>query len=308
MAISTITARVLFAPPSPEDGFLPEGPRLFSLAGRPTLGWVNIQHSSEATAGSIWLMDVENGTTRSITPPGRPGFFVPVPETDEAIVGLTKQIGTLNLLTGVWTAIAEIPDANPRTIINDAEPTPDGRFIVFGTKDTLFQNTIAHLYAYDVRRQTITILAEGQTCSNGKIIHADADGYVLDDIDTPTQEIRRFRLRVDPPRLEFVATVLDLKSAIGFPDGMVEAGKERALIAFYNPEPASVGLAMEYDLASGQAVREYHLPGSPRVTCPMLADWNGRRVAIFTTAIEGMPPEQRQLCPNAGSIFIADAG
>ena len=51
MAISSITARVLFSPPSPKDGFLPEGPRLFSLAGRPTLGWVNIQHSSEATAG-----------------------------------------------------------------------------------------------------------------------------------------------------------------------------------------------------------------------------------------------------------------
>ena len=46
--------------------------------------------------------------------------------------------------------------------------------------------------------------------------------------------------------------------------------------------------------------------GSPRVTCPLLVERDGGVKLILTTAVEGMPADQRRRCPNAGDLFIAD--
>ena len=86
---------------------------------------------------------------------------------------------------------------------------------------------------------------------------------------------------------------------------MVDYGDGRVLIAFYNPEPVQYGLAVVYDLQTGAALFEIRVPGSPRVTCPLYIQSNGRRAVIMTTATEGMPDEQMLLCPQAGALFIA---
>lgn len=306
MSIPTITASVYAPAKSAEDGFLPEGPRYFEWRGKHYVGWVNIQKSPNATTGSLWIKEWPVGELRQIDLPGRPGFFVPLNGSDDVILGLSKAICRLNLATGEIDRLAEIEDQNPRTIINDAEATPDGKYIVFGTKDTLFQNAIANLYLFDVSSQKITHLADRQTCSNGKILHADDSGYTLWDIDTPTQCVRRYHLCVKPVSLTLEKVELDLKSAIGFPDGMVDYGEGKVLIAFYNPDPAPVGLGVVYDLGTGDMVKKFELPGSPRVTCPLiLSDETGRKV-LFTTATEGMPKHLEAECPSAGALFMAD--
>ena len=79
-----------------------------------------------------------------------------------------------------------------------------------------------------------------------------------------------------------------------------------AIIAFYNPAPAEVGLAVRYDLKSGKALEEWATPGSPRVTCPCLVRRSDGVKLLLTTATEGMPAEMRARCPNAGALFLAD--
>ena len=68
----------------------------------------------------------------------------------------------------------------------------------------------------------------------------------------------------------------------------------------------NAGRAIRFDLSTGQAVEEWTTPGSPRVTCPCLVQRPDGVKLILTTATEGMPAEQREMCPNAGFLFIAD--
>ena len=84
------------------------------------------------------------------------------------------------------------PTPNPRTIINDGEVVPGGKAVVFGTKDMQFEDPIANLYLFTVDDNRVSVLADRQTCSNGKVFaprrarpdplrhrHADEEGRPL---------------------------------------------------------------------------------------------------------------------------------
>ena len=78
------------------------------------------------------------------------------------------------------------------------------------------------------------------------------------------------------------------------------------IVAFYNPEAVSDGVARMYRLADGAVECEWVLPGSPRVTCPELVEMDGKTKIVFTTAVEGMAAEIRAIAPGAGALYIAD--
>lgn len=299
-------AAVLLAPESDEDGFLPEGPRAITLDDRPALVWVNIQTAPDATQGALHVRYWDTGGTESWVLPGRPGFVLPTSRPGVVLVGLDHQVGTFDLDSYEWTPIGAIPDPHPRTIINDAEATPDGRAVVFGTKDTRFTEPLAGLYLLTPDDNRVSRLAGVQTCSNGKVFAAGAAGLTLYDIDTPTRSVARYRLDVAARKLEADGVALDLRNEPGFPDGMVDGGDGTVVIAFYNPEPVAAGRAVRYDLRTGVALEEWRTPASPRVTCPCLVQRADGVKLVLTTATEGMPAEQRALCPDAGSLFVAD--
>ena len=297
-------ARVLFAPTAEEDRYLPEGPRAVRVGGRDALSWVNIQTGPNAAAGAIHLRFWDTGERRKVALPARPGFAFPTDAPDTLFVGLEKAVGTLNLASGVWTPYAKIADTNPRTIINDGEIVPGGRAVVFGTKDTKFADTIAELYLFTLPDGRIAKLAGGQTCSNGKVIRARADGRCdLFDIDTPTKKVVRYTLDVAARSVDVPTTVIDLTQEPAYPDGMCDDGSGGFLIAFYNPHRGGDGAVRRFD-AHGTQIDEWLIPGSPRVTCPARVG----RMLVLTTANEGMPAEQRAASPDAGSLFVFDIG
>ena len=303
----TTEARLLVQPRSEADGFLPEGPRSVSVEGTDYLVWVNIQTGVDATTGAIW--GFRDSATRNLFTfpiPGRPGFALPATR-DRLLVGSTKELLTCELADGKCSApLVTIPDDNPRTIINDAEVIPGGKAIVFGTKDTQFKEPIAHLYLFTVDDNRLTVLADRQTCSNGKVIRKDDRGLILFDIDTPTRKVVRYRLDVASRKATPDGVAIDLKDQVGFPDGMRDCGDRTAIIAFYNPDLAERGKAIRFDLSTGAAIEEWTTPGSPRVTCPLLVTRPDGVKLILTTATEGMPAEMRAKCPNGGCLFIAD--
>jgi sugar lactone lactonase YvrE len=298
-------ATVLHAQRSEADRFLPEGPREITLDGRAALAWVNIQTAPDATAGDIHVR-FWDGEHRTYAQSRRPGFLFPTDRADTLFVGREKEVGLLNLVNNSFTPLAAIDDANPRTIINDGEIVPGGRAVVFGTKDVRFADRIAHLYLFSLDDRRLTVLADGQTCSNGKVFSRDNDGVILFDIDTPRKNVVRYRLDLAGRRLSDMCEVLEVREQPGFPDGMVAAGDDSVIIAFYNPGPVSHGRAVRFDLRTGQPIEEWTTPGSPRVTCPLLVERDGTVRLILTTATEGMPAEMRQASPNAGNLFSTE--
>jgi len=303
----TTTGRVFWQPTYEADRFLPEGPRLVTRAGADHLVWVNIQTGSEAVTGAIHHGRLAELPRLGVIPaPGRPGFVLPT-TGNRVLVGLTKELRICDLDRGEWSQpLATIPDTNTRTIINDAEVVPGGKAIVFGTKDTQFKDPIANLYLYTVDDNRVSLLADKQTCSNGKVFRQEAGGLILFDIDTPTRKVVRYRLDVATRTATPDGVALDLADQVGFPDGMCDCGDGTVIIAFYNPDFAQAGKAIRFDLATGTAVEEWTTPGSPRVTCPLLVKQPDGVKLILTTATEGMSADMRAKCPNAGCLFIAD--
>lgn len=292
-----------------DERYLPEGPRMVDIEGRPALVWVNIQYDATAEDGevNIHFPDTDGGDDAGIGCPGRPGFLLPIDEDARALVGVDKDLLLVDLAEGLWSEpLATIPDRDARTIINDGEIVPGGTAVVFGTKDTQFKEAVAHLYLYTPADNRVTVLADKQLCSNGKVFATDARGVILYDIDTPTRKVARYRLDVAARTLTPDGTALDLSNEPGFPDGMCDCGDGTVIVAFYNPEPVAAGRAVRYDLTTGAALEEWTTPGSPRVTCPLLVKRPNGVKLFLTTATEGMPPAQRAKCPNAGCIFVAD--
>jgi sugar lactone lactonase YvrE len=308
MPLPATTAQVAFAPHRETDRWLPESPRRIALQGRPALAWVNIQTAADATQGHIHIGFLDSGERRRLSLPARPGFILPSEMPDTLIVGLEKAVGMLNLIRGHWTPFARIHDTHPRTIINDGEVMPGGRGILFGTKDTLFREPLAHLYYLSFPDQFLSPIADGFVCSNGKVILPLGDDALVFDIDSPRKLVERYFLDSAARRLTRDGTALDLRDAEGLPDGMVDCGDGTVIIAFFNPDRGGDGVARRYRLNTGEALEEWITPGSPRVTCPLLIEHQDQVKLVLTTAVEGMSNDLRQDSPNAGSLFIAETG
>ena len=295
------TARVWFDPVAEEGKFLPEGPR--AHGGR--IVWVNIQTAPDATTGQLY--EADPGDPNSVTVhelPGRPGFALPTDRPGEWLLGIDHVIGVYDTAIGLWTPRAMLPNPDPRVIINDGEVSPDGTAVVFGTKDTRFEDPIASLYLLTPADNRLTVLAAGQTCSNGKVF-ADG-GRTLFDIDTPRKAVTRYRFDAGDRSLTEEGIALDLRGRADFPDGMCDAGDGTVIVAFYNPAFAEAGCAVRYNLATGAALGEWATPGSPRATCPCLVPTADGVKLLLTTATEGMPAAMRARCPDAGKLFLAD--
>jgi sugar lactone lactonase YvrE len=291
------------------DRYLPEGPRWMNIQGRPALVWVNIQRDAAAAAGDLHVHfpRTDGSDDAGVGCPGRPGFLRALADENQALVGVDKALRVVDLWEGVWSEpLATIPDDDPRTIINDGEVVPGGKAVVFGTKDTQFKAPIAHLYLYTVDDNRVSVLADRQTCSNGKVFATDDRGLILFDIDTPTRKVVRYRLDVAARTATPDGTALDLSNQVGSPDGMCGCGDGTVIVAFYNPDFAEAGRAVRFNLATGEAVEEWTTSGSPRVTCPLLVKRPDGVKLILTTATEGMPAGMRAKCPHAGCLFIAD--
>ena len=302
--IRSTPATIFHEQQSEAERFLPEGPRAVNLEGREAIAWVNIQTATDATGGQIHVR-FWDGEHRTYVQELRPGFLFPTDRVDTLFVGREKEVGLLHLTTNVFHPLANIGDPSPRTIINDGEIVPGGRAVVFGTKDIQFADTIANLYLFTLDDNKLTLLADGQTCSNGKFFVRDAGGLNMYDIDTPRRNVVRYRLDLAARRLRDATELLDIHEQQGFPDGMVDAGDGTVIIAFYNPDPVAEGRAVRFNLTTGVAIEQWTTPGSPRVTCPLLVSHEGSVRLVLTTATEGMPDEMRTTCPYAGNLFWA---
>jgi sugar lactone lactonase YvrE len=299
-----IETRVLHTPAEEAWRFLPEGP--YRCAdGR--ISWVAIQHGRSATTGSLHLL------TRSATAtqdqcfplPGRPGFAFPTTDPQRFVVGLERAVMLFNTQDGTLETLCDGIDSSvDQTIINDGVVF-DGH-LVFGCKDLKFAEKKAGLYLLRRGERRAVLLDQNQICSNGKAVVPEGDGrYTLYDIDSPSKQVLAWKLDVPAGRLSSPRVVVDMTAGPVFPDGMILSPDGRSvIIAFYDPRDVEQGEARQYSLETGELEQVWTCPQSPRVTCPQLVVHDGRIELLLTTADEGMAPELRTRCPNAGCLFI----
>jgi L-arabinonolactonase len=300
-------ARPIYRPPSEGLRFLPECPRMLRNlpGGAPLVGWVGIQHGAGSCMGSINLLNLASRQNTSFPLPGRPGFFVETEQPGMLLIGLERRLVLFDLLARrlIETGV-RLPE-DERVIINDGIAIAGG--LLFGTKDLQFRERIAGLYRFDAESRSLTQLVAGEICSNGKHLVRDADGAVLIEIDSLPRTITRYRLDAGLRRVLEQSLVVEPALLPAIPDGL-RATPDGAgiVVAYYNPEAVSMGLAQEIRLADGAVLTEWLFPGSPRVTCPEFAWIDGRVQLIFTTATEGMAREIRDIAPEAGTMFCAE--
>ena len=303
----TFTAKPFFQPRDEPLRYLPEGPRVLqNLPGRTGnfLGWVGIQHGADATNGSINVLNLGTGENFTHDLPGRPGFFAETTTPGLVLIGLERRLVVYDLTTHTLHSTGFAVPENDRVIINDGLPIEGG--VLFGTKHLDFKEPVAALYHYDIGSETLTELIPEQTCSNGKMLIREPEGYTLIDIDSAPKTISRYRLDTKLRTVISRSLVVAPETLPAVPDGLRPTPDGNIVVAFYNPEAVSDGLAWHLDIETGDVKSIWTIPGSPRVTCPEFVRLNGEVKILFTTATEGMPEEVRAKAANAGTMFIAD--
>lgn len=289
-------------PEQESERYLPEGPRFLQTESQPCVAWVNIQTSPEAVSGNICLRTWNGPTLTVYQLDRRPGFLLPTTDPNHLLVGMEHQVGMFDIRTNNFQPLATIPSPHAREIINDAEVHPSGKAIIFGTKDTAFREDVARLFLYTTEDQAITPLLGGQTCSNGKVIFPLSPDLLFD-IDTPTHQVKRYRLDLSQRTLTFEDVVLDLADRDDFPDGMIGLDDGTVLIAMYHPGDVADGQILHASLETSKILGTIAVPGSPRVTCPLIFDTPQGRQLLATTATEGMPNALRMRAIYAGCLM-----
>lgn len=298
-----LDARPLFRPADAGVRFLPEGP--YPL-GESRFSWVGIQHGADAANGSLHRFDMLTGHDERFDLPGRPGFAFPATDGQSWVIGLEREVGLFDTVSGRWSPFCGPVDAAvSETIINDATLIDEG--LVFGCKHLRFTEKKAGLYFWRGADRRLFQLRCDQICSNGKKIVTRHGQTELLDIDSPTKTVVAYPFDaaaggLGPPRV-----VLDLRDGPSFPDGMVlTPDGASAIIAFYDPRDVEHGEARQYALSDGAVQRVWRTPGSPRVTCPALVPHNGGVALVLTTAVEHMTAEEERRHPHAGCLFVAE--
>ena len=243
--------------------YLPEGP--IPLADG-LVSWVAIQHGSDATTGSLNLLDLQAETNRSFDLPGRPGFAFPCQQEQTFVVGCERSIGLFDVSTGSWESLCEGIDGGvDNTIINDGVVFEDN--LIFGTKDLEFATKKAGLYLYRGSDRKLICLRDDQICSNGKGILKAEDGSLrLLDIDSPTRQVVSYIIDIADGRLGPARVVLDFAGDPAVPDGAILTPDEKGLIvSMFRPEVAEHGETRWYDIASGELRCTWQTHLSPRI-------------------------------------------
>ena len=294
---------LLLTPDCEELRFLPEGPYRCP-DGR--MSWVSIQHGKDAKVGAVNLLDLDTGENKRFDHPGRPGFAFPTDREGTFVVGAEHSLWLFDTNTGESKPfVTGIDDGVTGTVINDGL-CYDGH-LIFGGKDTAFEEHKAGLYLLRSGETELVKLSDSQLCSNGKLIIADGSKHTLFDIDTPTQKVTACEIDFAAGKRGELRTIVDMSDGDVYPDGMIASPDEKSLIiAMFNPHDATVGEARQYSIASGELEAVWTCQGSPRVTCPQLIEKDGSIKLVLTTADEGMEPDLRAKNPNAGCLFIGD--
>jgi len=293
-------------PFSKEQFYLSEGPYIVKNPNdwnkSTVFSFVNIQ-SGPNQPGQLHVVDTKDWKHSVYDLPEPVGFAFPTTDESKYVMGLGNGVAIYDTRSKAITKF--IPEVKENdTLVNDALLVEDG--LVFGTKHLRTPQKLAGLWYYTYNNPQPFHLLQNLKISNGMDTIQDAKGnFWLIHTDTPDQTIKKYLF--DPKTGKFDRNgqvVVDLRNlSTSFPDGLtISPDKKHLIVALWNDdENATQGEARQYNVETGQLERIFVVPGSPRVTCPILV----QDKVLLTTAWEGSP-KLRDAQPNSGRLFVAE--
>ncbi|MBX9472011.1 SMP-30/gluconolactonase/LRE family protein [Microcella sp.] len=238
-------------------------------------------------AGSIVTIDaggalVDRRTVGTVAAAFRPrgdgGLVIAV----ERGFAMLSPDGELTTFAEIWT--------DPTVRMNDGACDTQGRFLC-GTMAYDAAAGRGALHRLELDGSTTTVL-EGLTISNGLAFSPDGASAVF--VDSPTQQVRRYRLPDDDGPWHDFDVIVEIDPAVGTPDGLCIDSEGGIWVALWG------GSAVHRYTADGTLTDIVTVPVRHVTACTLGGD-DGRTLFI-TTSARGVDRVEQ---PDAGAVFSA---
>jgi sugar lactone lactonase YvrE len=253
---------------------------------------------------TLWWVDID-GHRLWRKSPGRPASVHDFGQEVAAAIprrdgGLALVVNRAIVLTDpLLTITGMIPVPLPASAsmrLNDAACDAAGR-LWFGSMATNGELGRASLYTLEVDHSVTCALAP-VSISNG--LGWSPDDRTMYYVDTPTGRIDSFRFDPETGRLGLRRTFATIPSAEGKPDGLTVDAAGAVWVALWG------GAAVQRFSPSGRRAGRIELPVRNVSSCC----FGGVELdeLYITTARRGLSPEQVDIEPTAGSVFVCRPG
>jgi sugar lactone lactonase YvrE len=268
----------------PSQCFLGEGP--YWHAERKSFFWVDIEN------GKLFEYNLNTEETKTRSFPHRLAVVLES-EDGNLILGLDRKLARFDLESEKLTWLCQVEPEYPLHRFNDGKVDPKGR-IWIGTLSTLFTEGAGSFYCVDKDLQPRKML-ENLTISNGMAWAADNQTFYF--IDTPTRQIKVFRLALESGKIEFDRIAIEIPEELGFPDGMCIDQEGMLWVAHYG----GAGV-YRWNPENGELIDKIELP-VPHVTSCCFGGEN-LDTLLITTAQENLSDTQLKEFPLSGDVFL----
>ena len=253
--------------------------------------WVDIE------GRKLMIFNPEKGTNEVIDVEERIGTVVPV-DQKRALLALQNGIFYLDYVTGSRTLIVNPLDTIENIRFNDGKCDPAGRFWV-GTMKLKGPPKQAALYCL-YNEHDVSIVEQGITISNGLVWSNNKKTMFY--IDTPVRKVAAYDYDHQTGKISNKRFVIEVDKAIGAPDGMAIDEEGMLWIALWGGE--AVG---RFDPNTGEMIGKVEVPGAKNITSCAFGGKDLNQLYI-TSASVGMKDEEKEIFPDAGSLFMVQTG
>jgi sugar lactone lactonase YvrE len=213
--------------------------------------------------------------------------------TGSIIAALNNRFATINLDSGLTSALASIGTINSDIRFNDGKCDPAGRFWA-GTMSVSNCPDGGALYAIE-SDFTVKTKLKAVGCSNG--LAWSPDNKILYYIDTPTKSVAAYHYDTATGNIDGGRIVIRIPEADGYPDGMTIDNEGMLWIALWNGWKI-----VRYNPNTGAKLAEIKLPVSKVTSCVFGGDTltDLYITTAKTEVVENCPDEQ----PLSGCLFV----
>ncbi len=249
----------------------------------------------------IWL-DILNGTVHSFVPEtsgysffrtGQLTGAVVLTNRDTLVGAMQNGFYELNEGDGSSRFITD-PEAHlPENRFNDGKCDPQGRFWA-GTMHIPETEATGNLYILDLEGNTHHRIS-GIGCSNGLAWNSAGDTMYYND--SPTREVVAYDFNAETAEITNRRVVFTVPEGNGFPDGMTIDAEDKLWVALWDGWKV-----IRIDPDKGEVIARIEMPAA-RITSVAFGG-AGFTDLYITSARVGLPEEQLEKQPLAGSLFV----